>query len=70
MYTNFQNWKSQHNKLYTQEEESFRYTVFKKTVEFIHRYNSENTLTTLATNEFSDLTNEEWAASYLSHIPT
>lgn len=57
-------WKIQHSKIYkSKEEEIYRFGVFMRNLEYI-RANQGETYK-LGTNQFSDLTNEEWRALFL-----
>nr|AAT34987.1 putative cysteine protease [Gossypium hirsutum] len=59
-------WMSQHGRVYADEQEDHknkRFNVFKENVERIEEFNDGKTFK-LAINQFADLTNEEFRASY------
>ena len=56
----FQEFVSKYRRSYgTKAEHSFRRELFAKTLDFIEAHNSENSLSTMAVNKFSDWTQEE-----------
>ena len=63
-FSNWQDWKNKHLKFYSDDEEIYRYGVFKKNYYFIKSHNSlfqKKAYTfDLDLNEFSDLTKEEF----------
>ncbi|KMZ74612.1 Cysteine proteinase, partial [Zostera marina] len=44
-----------------------RFEIYKHNVQFIDKFNSENHSFTLIDNQFADMTNEEFKATYLNH---
>jgi len=57
----FNAWKQTHGKVYHLDEETNRRQVFMDNMKFIEEYNArEDTTMTLGTNEFADLTHEEF----------
>ena len=67
----FTQWKSEFNKNYgNQMEEIYRLTIFKHNIQIIETHNSQKDKTyEKGLNQFSDLTEEEFAATYLTFIP-
>lgn len=65
----FQAWKLKFAKSYATEELSnYRLQVYLETLSHIERHNSEGHSYTLAENQFSDLTDEEWQSIYLMPV--
>jgi len=66
--TDFQKWKSVHGKSYSSKfEESYRETVFRMNAAEIEAHNADKTQTfEKGFNQFSDLTQEEFAAQFLT----
>merc|ERR1712137_1036012 len=66
----FESFKATHEKTYSAAEEPFRYIIFKTNVDKINRHNAEHAAGkhtwTMAVNQFSDLTQHEFEAMYLS----
>ncbi|KDO37366.1 hypothetical protein CISIN_1g048025mg, partial [Citrus sinensis] len=62
-------WMAQHGRTYKDElEKAMRLNIFKQNLEYIGKANKEGNRTyKLGTNEFSDLTNEEFRASYTGY---
>ncbi|KAH9742315.1 cysteine proteinase [Citrus sinensis] len=62
-------WMAQHGRTYKDElEKAMRLKIFKQNLEYIEKANKEGNRTyKLGTNEFSDLTNEEFRASYTGY---
>jgi len=57
----FNAWKQSHSKVYHPDEETNRRQIFMDNMKFIEEYNArEDTTMTLGTNEFADLTHEEF----------
>merc|ERR1712010_439952 len=56
------NFKLQHSKLYSEEEDVSRMNIWKKNVAMVEKHNSEDHSYTMAINKFSDWTNEEFNA--------
>jgi cathepsin L len=56
------NFKLQHSKLYSDEEDVSRMNIWKKNVAMVEKHNSEDHSYTMAINKFSDWTNEEFNA--------
>ncbi|OAY82761.1 senescence-specific cysteine protease SAG39-like [Ananas comosus] len=65
-------WMAQHGRVYKDAaEKERRFRIFKANVEYIESANrAGNRSYTLGTNRFTDLTNEEFRASYLGFRPT
>lgn len=67
--TLFEVWKAQHGREYAStEEEEYRYSIFISNHQSIQDYNSAHTKTTLALNQFADLTNDEFATLMSSGV--
>jgi C1A family cysteine protease len=62
----FSKWIAQHNKKYNHENFFYRYTVFKRNMDFITVHNKGKHSYTLGMNAFGDLTPEEFKATYAS----
>jgi len=64
----FQQWKAQHGKIYDSAiEESYRERVFRQNLAQIEAHNSDVTQTyQRGVNQFTDMTQEEFAAQYLT----
>ncbi|KAL6662241.1 hypothetical protein ACP70R_000100 [Stipagrostis hirtigluma subsp. patula] len=63
-------WMAQHGRTYEDEAEmARRFEVFKANVEFIDRSNSAGKKYRLATNEFADMTTDEFMAKYTGLKP-
>lgn len=62
-------WMTENARNYKDEtEREMRLHIFKQTVEFIEKFNSEGNRTyNLSINEFADLTDEEFQASYTGY---
>lgn len=54
-----------HGKTYRHDEVYYRYSVFKKTVDYIDGHNAKESTFTVGINKFSDLTPQEFASMYL-----
>ena len=69
MMSKFAGFRSHFGKEYSSIEElEYRLTVFQSNVNLIEAHNSDASSTyTLAVNEFTDLTYEEFSAKYLGH---
>ncbi|OAY70135.1 Senescence-specific cysteine protease SAG39 [Ananas comosus] len=65
-------WMAQHGRMYKDAaKKERRFRIFKANVEYIESANrAGNRLYTLGPNRFTDLTNEEFRASYLGFRPT
>jgi cathepsin L len=61
----FTSWMGQHQRSYSSAEFQTRYGIFKNNMDYIQQWNAQNTLTRLGTNQFADLTNEEYQRIYL-----
>lgn len=67
----FKAWKAHHGKAYSNmEEEMYRFKVFLMNKNFVETENAKNAGVTYAINHFSDLTKEEFAATYLTFTPS
>jgi len=68
----FNNWKLKHDKAYkTIDEEEARFEVFMKNHEFITAHNGDYEATfTMAHNQFSDMTPEEFKSQMTGYVPT
>ncbi|XP_050229864.1 ervatamin-B-like [Mercurialis annua] len=66
----FETWCKEHGKTYGSEEEKLqRMQVFEDNYEYVKQHNSKgNTSYTLGLNPFSDLTHDEFKASYLGGV--
>ena len=63
----FKEFKAKFSKVYhSQEEELKRFNIFTENVLKAELHNKEGTLFTRGVNMFSDLTQEEWEATYLT----
>jgi cathepsin L len=62
------NFKYQHTKIYSGEEDVTRMNIWHKNVKMVEKHNSENHSYTMAINKFSDWTEEEFQA-YLGYQP-
>lgn len=62
-------WMAEHGRTYKDElEKEMRFKIFKANLEYIEKANEEGNRTyKLGTNEFSDLTNDEFRASYTGY---
>ncbi|GAY60267.1 cysteine protease-like protein [Citrus sinensis] len=62
-------WMAEHGRTYKDDlEKEMRFKIFKENLEYIEKANEEaNRTYKLGTNEFSDLTNEEFRASYTGY---
>jgi cathepsin L len=67
--TQFVQWVSQYNKLYSNEEFFGRYNTFKFNLDIITEHNRGNSSFTLGLNEWSDMTNEEFVNTMTGHFP-
>jgi C1A family cysteine protease len=68
----FDAWRAEHGKHYASNaEEVRRLVIFKANVDYINAHNSRGeSSVVLATNQFSDLTREEFRAAYLGRLNT
>lgn len=68
--TEFARWMLEHGRVYSMEDYVYRYAVFKKTVETVNEHNARyergEESYYMAVNMFADLTDEEFAARYLT----
>jgi len=65
----WEDFKLEHNKIYTAEEEPVRYAIWKKTSEEVQLHNAQYAKEfTQAVNEFADLTDEEFEKYYLGYV--
>jgi len=63
----FEDFKKKFNKEYeSAEEEAKRFLVFQENSEYVKTYNEQHSDIELGINEFADLTNEEFSATYMS----
>jgi len=70
LYEQFVEWTMKYNKVYNSVEEHVsRFSAFKRNVALVRHLNRNSEGTTFALNKFADLTQEEFAARYLSSIP-
>ncbi|CAD8177220.1 unnamed protein product [Paramecium octaurelia] len=69
----FNDWKIQYNKKFSSEkEEMYRYLVFQQNAQSIEAHNNDKSgkyTYTLETNQFADLTEQEFAQRYLTFRP-
>ncbi|EGC32857.1 hypothetical protein DICPUDRAFT_92519 [Dictyostelium purpureum] len=63
--TSFIGWMRKHDRAYSHEEFTDRYQAFKENMDFIHKWNSQESDTVLGLTKFADLTNEEYKKHYL-----
>lgn len=65
----FQQWMSQHGRLYTDDMEKLnRLKIFKDNMEYIDNFNNQGNRTyQLSLNKFADLTEEEFVATYTGY---
>jgi cathepsin L len=59
-------WKVQHGKTYRPDEETERFAIFQRNLDFVQKFNSEGHSHTVGMNRFGDLTNEEYRKLYLA----
>lgn len=63
----FAEYKLLHNKIYTPEEDAYRQMIYAMNVAKIEAHNADPTQTyTMGENQFTDLTQEEFIATYLT----
>ncbi|XP_078054334.1 procathepsin L-like isoform X2 [Mustelus asterias] len=66
-------WKSQHEKQYTEEEETHRRSIWEDNVRYIEQHNLEYSMGkhtfTVGMNEFGDLTNKEFSKRMNGFLP-
>lgn len=67
--TSFANWTAEHDKVYTPEDATRRFEIFKGTMDWIAAHNSKNLGWTAGLNKFSDLTPAEFKQIYLGYRP-
>jgi len=68
-FARFAAWMAEHRRIYTSEDFQHRFSVFKHNMDFVHRWNADNSTTVLGLNKFADLSNEEYQRTYLgTHI--
>jgi len=62
----FTNWMQKHQKAYSAEEFKQRYEIFKNNMDFVQKWNMDDSNThTVALNLFADMTGEEYRNTYL-----
>ncbi|KAN0026226.1 hypothetical protein ACTFIV_007210 [Dictyostelium citrinum] len=61
----FTNWMIAQQKSYSSEEFATRYNIFKANMDYVEQWNSKGSETVLGLNNFADITNEEYRATYL-----
>ncbi len=61
----FTNWVAKYSKSYPHDEYQYRYSVFKKNLDYIATHNEAKHSYTLAMNQFGDLTSAEFAKHFL-----
>jgi len=65
----FTQWMHEHERVYASHEFFHRYNAFKWNMDFVEKWNSENSETVLGLNNMADLSNEEYQKIYLgTHI--
>lgn len=64
----FEAFKLHYNKDYTEDENSYRYSIFLGNLNYINEYNSLKTGVVLGINKFADLTKEEFDMTYKGYI--
>ncbi|TYJ30656.1 hypothetical protein E1A91_A06G145400v1 [Gossypium mustelinum] len=66
----YKQWMVEHGRTYEmQEEETMRFQIFKNNLEFIENFNKMGNQTyKLSTNEFADLTNEEFLTNFAGYV--
>ncbi|KAL8130330.1 hypothetical protein V2J09_019490 [Rumex salicifolius] len=72
MLRKHERWMARHGRVYKDEaEKAMRFKIFKHNVQRIEAFNMEHTAKyTLSVNQFSDLTHEEFQATYTSYRAT
>jgi len=65
----FVNWMQKFSKTYLPEEFFGRFEIFKQHYDEVEKHNAGNFTWTVALNQFSDLTREEFKATYLRYNP-
>jgi len=63
----YKEWMKKYNKVYGLGEASMRFAIWNKAYEFAEEHNAKGLSWTCGVNQFSDLTNEEFAAMYLGY---
>lgn len=66
----FTKWMNAHSKSYTSENLFKRYNIFRDNLDLINEHNAGNHTYTLGTNEFSDLTTQEWTKRMFGSSPS
>jgi len=61
----FTSWMHEHSRVYSSHEFFHRYNAFRANMDFVEKWNSENSATVLGLNNMADLTNEEYQNIYL-----
>jgi cathepsin L len=61
----FTQWMSDFNRVYASHEFFHRYNAFKGNMDYVEKWNAQNTGTVLGLNNMADLTNEEYRKIYL-----
>jgi len=65
----FTSWMHEHSRVYASTEFFHRYNIFKTNMDYVEKWNSENSLTVLGLTNMADLTNAEYQKIYLgTHI--
>jgi len=65
--TLFKDWQVKHGKYYNGPEQQYRYSIFVQNYQYIQEINSVPRNYTLGLNQFTDLTNYEFATLYLGY---
>jgi cathepsin L len=61
----FTSWMHEHNRVYASHEFFQRYNAFKWNMDYVEKWNSQNSQTVLGLNSMADLSNEEYQKIYL-----
>jgi len=69
-YDAFVHWQNKFGKRFTSEEKVHRFDIFKSNLHLVNAHNSQkNNTYTMETNQFADLTNDEFKELYLTYTP-
>jgi len=61
----FTQWMTDFNKVYASHEFFHRYNSFKTNMDYVEKWNAQNSLTVLGLNNLADISNEEYRKTYL-----
>lgn len=69
IYDSFVHWKNRHNRIYSDDENTKRFAIYKSNYLFVNEHNkkfeSGESTFSVGLNHFADLTNEEFRATRL-----